>query len=397
METDADYEELFDATSIGPPSHRGRDADPVDGDRTGGGDASGRWTALREDRLPHIWCPGCGIGIAMGGLRPGARGGGVDLDPLSRRVRHRLHAAASPGTWTATASTRPTAAPIPFATRPAPREPRAQGRRLQRRRRPRRHRRQPPDPRRAPQRGHHRLLRQQLHLRDDGRTGRPDHPGGRQTSTTPYGAASSTRSTFRYLVAAAGATYVARWTVLDLGRLRRSMVEALRPQGLRVRRDRLAVSRLLRAAQPPRRGDRRAPLLQGEHGRRELRAAGGAATRPRREDRRGEVRREGAAHLRGAAHGAARPQAQEAWRPRHERRQTDMTTVELGDRDTGRDQAGRLRRPGGHPGGVHPRARGAVHRGAERGDGAELRPRVARRRVHEPRSSSPTARSRTRA
>jgi 2-oxoglutarate/2-oxoacid ferredoxin oxidoreductase subunit beta len=33
------------------------------------------------------------------------------------------------------------------------------------------------------------------------------------------------------LLAAAGATYVARWTVLDLGRLRRSMVEALEHKG----------------------------------------------------------------------------------------------------------------------------------------------------------------------
>jgi 2-oxoglutarate ferredoxin oxidoreductase subunit beta len=34
-----------------------------------------------------------------------------------------------------------------------------------------------------------------------------------------------------YLLAAAGATYVARWTVLDLGRLRRSMMEALAHKG----------------------------------------------------------------------------------------------------------------------------------------------------------------------
>ncbi|MGC9122086.1 MAG: 2-oxoacid:ferredoxin oxidoreductase subunit beta, partial [Thermogladius sp.] len=23
---------------------------------------------LRTDRLPHIWCPGCGIGIALGAM-----------------------------------------------------------------------------------------------------------------------------------------------------------------------------------------------------------------------------------------------------------------------------------------------------------------------------------------
>jgi len=50
------------------------------------------------------------------------------------------------------------------------------------------------------------------------------------TSTTPYG---NIEYPFNLpeLVAAAGATYVARWTVLDLGRLRRSMVEALGHKG----------------------------------------------------------------------------------------------------------------------------------------------------------------------
>jgi len=50
------------------------------------------------------------------------------------------------------------------------------------------------------------------------------------TATTPRG---NLESSFNlpYLVGAAGATYVARWTVLDLGRLRRSMMEALAHKG----------------------------------------------------------------------------------------------------------------------------------------------------------------------
>jgi 2-oxoglutarate ferredoxin oxidoreductase subunit beta len=51
-----------------------------------------------------------------------------------------------------------------------------------------------------------------------------------RTSTTPDG---NVEAPFNLpaLVATAGASYVARWTVLDLGRLRRSMVEALHHEG----------------------------------------------------------------------------------------------------------------------------------------------------------------------
>jgi len=58
----------------------------------------------------------------------------------------------------------------------------------------------------------------------------PTTQTGARTSTTPYG---SVEYPFNLplLVAAAGGTYVARWTVLDLGRLRRSMVEALLHKG----------------------------------------------------------------------------------------------------------------------------------------------------------------------
>jgi len=63
-----------------------------------------------------------------------------------------------------------------------------------------------------------------------GGQGGPTTQTGARTSTTPYG---NIEYPFNLpeLVAAAGATYVARWTVLDLGRLRRSMVEALGHKG----------------------------------------------------------------------------------------------------------------------------------------------------------------------
>jgi 2-oxoglutarate ferredoxin oxidoreductase subunit beta len=63
-----------------------------------------------------------------------------------------------------------------------------------------------------------------------GGQGGPTTQEGARTSTTPYG---SIEYPFNLplLVASAGATYVARWTVLDMGRLRRSMVEALLHKG----------------------------------------------------------------------------------------------------------------------------------------------------------------------
>lgn len=58
----------------------------------------------------------------------------------------------------------------------------------------------------------------------------PTSQEGARTATTPKG---NVESAFNlpYLVASAGATYVARWTVLDLGRLRRSMIEAFAHKG----------------------------------------------------------------------------------------------------------------------------------------------------------------------
>jgi 2-oxoglutarate ferredoxin oxidoreductase subunit beta len=55
-------------------------------------------------------------------------------------------------------------------------------------------------------------------------------PGGSRTATSPYG---NVENSFNLpkLLADCGATYVARWTVLDLKRLRESMVEALHHRG----------------------------------------------------------------------------------------------------------------------------------------------------------------------
>jgi len=35
---------------------------------------------LRMDRIPHIWCPGCGIGVVVTSFAEALRKSGVDLD-----------------------------------------------------------------------------------------------------------------------------------------------------------------------------------------------------------------------------------------------------------------------------------------------------------------------------
>lgn len=226
MGTNPDTEELFDATEHWS-------ADTV-ADLIGDGAAPEEAThpalaALRNDRLPHIWCPGCGIGISMGGFVRALEESGVDMDRLAvvsgigctGRVAgymncdcfHTTHGRA-----------------IAFAT----------GLHLGNR-----------DLRvvvfsgdgdLAAIGGNHLIhaARRNMDLTVfcvnnftygmTGGQGGPTTQEGARTSTTPYGAVEPPFN-LPELVAAAGATYVARWTVLDMGRLRRSMVEALGHRG----------------------------------------------------------------------------------------------------------------------------------------------------------------------
>ncbi len=123
--------------------------------------------------MPHIWCPGCGIGTTVNCFARALTDSGLDLDKVAivsgigctGRVAgylnldsfHTTHGRA-----------------IPFATGLKLANPDLEGRGLLRRRRPLGDRRQPPHPRRAPQHGPDGRLRQQLHLRHDRRPGRAD-------------------------------------------------------------------------------------------------------------------------------------------------------------------------------------------------------------------------------
>jgi len=184
---------------------------------------------LRVDRLPHIWCPGCGIGISVTCFVEALREAEIDLDRLAvvsgigctGRVAgymncdsfHTTHGRA-----------------IPFALGLQLGNPELEvvvfsG-----------------DGDLTAIGGNHLIhaARRNADLTvfcvnnfTYGMTGGQSGPTtqeGARTSTTPYG---SVEYPFNLplLVAAAGGTYVARWTVLDLGRLRRSMVEALLHKG----------------------------------------------------------------------------------------------------------------------------------------------------------------------
>ena len=184
---------------------------------------------LRTDRLPHIWCPGCGIGTALSCFIQALKETNTDLEKLSVvsgigctgrvagyvkcDVFHTTHGRA-----------------IPFAVgvhlgNPALKVVVFSG-----------------DGDIVSIGGNHLIhaARRNVDLKVfcvnnftygmTGGQGGPTTQVTARTSTTPYG---SIEQPFNLplLMAAAGATYVARWTVLDLGRLRRSMVEALQHHG----------------------------------------------------------------------------------------------------------------------------------------------------------------------
>ncbi len=185
--------------------------------------------ALRVDRLPHIWCPGCGIGVGLGGFIQALKESSIGLERLcvvsgigcTGRVAgyvkcdsfHTTHGRAIPFAMGLKLAN-PELEVVVFS---GDGDLTAIG-------------------------GNHLIhaARRNVDLTvicinnfNYGMTGgqsAPTSQAGARTATTPRG---NMESAFNlpYLTAAAGATYVARWTVLDLGRLRRSMTEALAHKG----------------------------------------------------------------------------------------------------------------------------------------------------------------------
>ncbi len=185
--------------------------------------------ALRADRLPHIWCPGCGIGIALGCFVQALEEARIDLNRLA--VVSGIGCTGRVAGYVRCDSFHTThGRAIPFAMGLHLANPELEvvvfsG-----------------DGDLAAIGGNHLIhaARRNVDLTvicvnnfvygmTGGQSG-PTSQEGARTATTPTGNREPPFNLPR-LVAAAGATYVARWTVLDLGRLRRSLVEALRHEG----------------------------------------------------------------------------------------------------------------------------------------------------------------------
>ncbi|MEW6368180.1 MAG: thiamine pyrophosphate-dependent enzyme [Acidobacteriota bacterium] len=185
--------------------------------------------ALRSDRIPHIWCSGCGVGITMGCFTQALKEAEVDLNRLATvsgiGCSGRISGYMNCDTFHTTHGRA-----IPFALGLHVGNPSLEVVVLS------------GDGDLLAIGGNHLIhaARRNADLTvvcvnnfnygmTGGQAGPSSHTGAR-TTTTPYGNAEASFNV-PYLVAAAGATYVARWTVLDLGRIRRSMVEALKHKG----------------------------------------------------------------------------------------------------------------------------------------------------------------------
>ncbi len=185
--------------------------------------------ALRADRLPHIWCSGCGIGSALACFTEALKEAEIDMDKLSvvsgigctGRVAGYMNCDAFHTTH---------GRALPFAMglhlgNPELKVVVFSG-----------------DGDIAAIGGNHLIhaARRNVDLTVmcvnnfnygmTGGQGGPTTQEGASTVTTPYG---NIEYPFNLplLMWATGATYVARWTVLDMGRLTRSMVEAMQHKG----------------------------------------------------------------------------------------------------------------------------------------------------------------------
>ncbi len=180
---------------------------------------------LRMDRMPHIWCPGCGIGIVTKSYTEALEKNKLDLDKVavvsgigcSGRVAGYINLDSFHTTH---------GRPIPFATGLKLANPKLHVTVIS------------GDGDLTGIGGNHFIhaARRNIDILvicinnfNYGMTGgqvAPTTPEGVKTSTTPYG---NFESPFNlpYLAATCGAVYVARWTALDSRRITNSIQEAL--------------------------------------------------------------------------------------------------------------------------------------------------------------------------
>ncbi|MBI4799881.1 MAG: 2-oxoacid:ferredoxin oxidoreductase subunit beta [Desulfarculus sp.] len=184
---------------------------------------------LRTDRIPHIWCSGCGIGIVFNSLITAIKKSGLNQDEVA--VVSGIGCTGRMAGYIALDSFHTThGRAIPFATglklaRPQGQVIVASG-----------------DGDLLAIGGNHFIhaARRNLDLTvicvnnfNYGMTGgqlAPSTPFGAKTTTTPLGSPDEPFN-FCALAAACGAVYVARWTALHIRRLTTSLVEAIHKKG----------------------------------------------------------------------------------------------------------------------------------------------------------------------
>ena len=242
---------------------------------------------LRSDRMPHIWCPGCGIGTTVNSFARALIESKIDLQSLALvsgigctgRVAgyvkldsfHTTHGRA-----------------IPFATGLKLANPKLNvvvysG-----------------DGDLSAIGGNHLIhaARRNIDLKvicvnnliyamTGGQTA-PTTPGHAITSTNPYGTFEPSFN-LPHLVEAAGAVYVARWTTFHVRQLARSISEAFQQEGILLHRSHLALPDALPAPQQDGRRSRHHEVLQREEQGEERCAHQRSGTDPERRDHRRQV------------------------------------------------------------------------------------------------------------
>ncbi|MFO8101788.1 MAG: thiamine pyrophosphate-dependent enzyme [Dehalococcoidia bacterium] len=184
---------------------------------------------LREDRMPHIWCPGCGLGSVLNAFLSGLLKSELPLDKVS--VISGIGCTGRAAGYVKLDSFHTThGRAIPFATGLKVANPELHvvlfsG-----------------DGDLASIGGNHLIhaARRNIDMTvicvnnfNYGMTGgqvAPTTPLNARTSTSPYGC-SEIPFNLPYLVTAAGATYVARWTSMHVRRMENAVVEALLKPG----------------------------------------------------------------------------------------------------------------------------------------------------------------------
>ena len=182
------------------------------------------------DRMPHIWCPGCGIGTTVNCFARALEASKVDLNKVAVvsgiGCTGRVAGYANLDSFHTTHGRA-----IPFATGLKLSNPELSGGGVLGRWRSVRHRRQPLHSCRPAQHGYQSDLRQQPDLRHDGRADRSGDPDGSGLGHLAIRRIRAGVSTWCNWPKPPAPSYVARWTTFHVKQLSRSMEEMMQKKG----------------------------------------------------------------------------------------------------------------------------------------------------------------------